>query len=330
MYEIDRSTYSKLKLPIGTGYDRRVKDQLPTKGIVHTTNGHRGTAFRNEAKFLRDSPAVGCWLLIGKTPSDGIAEICPAEYRPWHAGVTIPGWTNNTTLGIEVHHAIGELWTSFQFDALTWVLRDYTWPRYGITPLDWDTHRFVALPKGRKVDPSDWSDKEFYAWRQSLMSIMPASQTYVIGVAQTCTDDAIKRSLLRNKAPLGTVEIDRFIQFCKWLEVDAAFVLAVWAQEGGLPYGSANEQPITHNPLNLGDDENEPPYEYATFQLGLLEAVLYLKNVYGSNNIMTAEEIIRTDDLEPRFVLTTELAAPDDTEAYLGRVLEIMRYIKTH
>lgn len=183
MPTIDRR-YQKTIHPIGTGYDRRVKGVRPHRVIIHSTNGRRGSSLAKEAEYLRDSGAVGAHYLGGK--GGEVLELLDPELRAWHAGAAVPGWGNNDTLGIELHHAVGEAWTLDQREALTWLLKSQLMPAYGITPADIDMHRVIALPHGRKVDPSDWADAGFYAWRASLGDQRyvpqqpPALATYVV------------------------------------------------------------------------------------------------------------------------------------------------------
>lgn len=169
---IDRASYPKAQRPIGCGYDRRPKGFAPSSLLIHTTNGRAGSALAAEARFLCQSDAVGAHYLIGKQGQ--ILELLDPLLRAWHAGAALPAYLNSRSIGIEVHHAVGEAWTAAQHDALTWLCRDVLMPRYGIVASLIDTHRAVALPRGRKIDPSDWSDADFYAWRAAL-----AGQRYV-------------------------------------------------------------------------------------------------------------------------------------------------------
>ncbi len=165
-FTIDRVTYRKTIHPIGTGYDKRPKGLRPETLLIHTTNGKGGSSLEAEARYLRDSESVGAHYLVGK---DGeILELLDPELRAWHAGVALPAYINSKSIGVEVHHAIGEAWTPAQHDALTWLAQTQLMPEYDITAGEIETHRAVALPHGRKVDPSDWSDAAFYAWRASL------------------------------------------------------------------------------------------------------------------------------------------------------------------
>jgi hypothetical protein len=166
MPTIDRASYQKAKLPIGHGYDRRPNGLTPSSILIHSTNGNRGSSLAGEANYLRDSAAVGAHYLVGKRGE--IIELLDPALRAWHAGMALAAYLNSRSIGVEAHHALGEAWTPAQRDALTWLCRDELMPRYRIPTSRVDTHRAVALPKGRKVDPSDWADVEFYAWRDSL------------------------------------------------------------------------------------------------------------------------------------------------------------------
>lgn len=168
---LDR-TYRKLVWPVGVGYDRRPAGITPSSVIIHTTNGNRGSTFRAEAMFLRNSPAVSAHYLVGK---DGhVAELLPPAWRAWHAGVVLPGFSNSQSIGIECHHAVGEDWPEAQRQALTDLVRSLL-EEFCISLDQVETHRTVALPKGRKIDPSDWLDADFYAWRHRLLRFTVAT-----------------------------------------------------------------------------------------------------------------------------------------------------------
>lgn len=168
---IDRTSYQKALRPLGCGYDRRPNGQTPSSIIIHSTNGRAGSSLDGEARYLRDSDAVGAHYLVGK--GGEIIEILPPILRAWHAGSALAAYLNSRSIGVEAHHAIGEAWTPAQRAALRWLCRDELMPRYGIAASRVDTHRAVALPQGRKVDPSDWIDHDFYAWRATLGAPAP-------------------------------------------------------------------------------------------------------------------------------------------------------------
>lgn len=166
MLEINRTTYDKSRLTIGTGYDRRPTHRKPESIIVHTTNGKRGTLFESEARYIYKSPAIGAHYLVGKS-GQIIQFLEPGRYRAWHAGACFVEYNNARSIGIECHHAVGESWTVKQRSALTELVK-LLMAQFSIPTTRIETHRRVALPAGRKVDPSDWSDRDFYVWRETL------------------------------------------------------------------------------------------------------------------------------------------------------------------
>jgi hypothetical protein len=193
-FTIETKVYSKLRRlqqgmvvgqPVGKGYS--VRSKPPTHCIIHSTNGpRRPSSFRAEATFIRDSPAIGAEYCVGK--GGEIAEIVnPDTHYAWQSGTTIPGFSNPHSLGIEVQNSAvytkagvliwEEAWTASQWAALDWLMRDVLIPKYGILREHIETHRAVALPKGRKPDPSGCNDQTFYAWRTRLYAPVPPAPT---------------------------------------------------------------------------------------------------------------------------------------------------------
>jgi hypothetical protein len=77
-------------------------------------------------------------------------------------------YLNKYSIGIELHISVGERPTVQQLAALSALCRALM-TNYGIDLGRVDTHRAVALPKGRKTDPEGWDDLAFYAWRSTLL-----------------------------------------------------------------------------------------------------------------------------------------------------------------
>lgn len=160
------------KWPAGHGYGRQVaglwsggRAGLTSSIIVHSTNGVLGSTFAAECRFIRDSALVSCHDEISH---DGtIAVILPTDKQAWHAGAALPAFTNDHAHGIELHNTKGEQLTPVQIDSLTWRVKQLI-TQFSIPKDRIDTHRAVALPPGRKTDPSGWTDDAFYAWRDSL------------------------------------------------------------------------------------------------------------------------------------------------------------------
>lgn len=322
---IDRTTYAKPRvLPEGRGYSRRSRTIRAI--VIHTTNGNKGSTFAGEARYLQTSTQVSAEYLVGKNGE--IAELLdPVRYAAWHTGLAISGWENQDTIGIECHHAVGDTWPAAQMDALTALVR-YLMARYNIPVDRVQTHRYIARPVGRKVDPSDWSDAAFYAWRDTLEA--SAGPNAVIGVQQRATRDACWRSCLRNQARLIREEHDRCYTLAESLGIDMAFVLALIAYES--QYGNSELALITNNPGNIKaapgewratrEGRGSRWLAYESVQLGLLALILHLKNEYGwARHLHTVEAIADSYANEED---------GNDPALWARRVLENMAYIISH
>lgn len=175
--QIDSVSYRKDALhPPRWGYQAR-GGVAPSSIIIHTTSNIRKTAFETEATFIRDSPHISAHFLVGK---DGriVEFLSPSKWQAWHAGNTLPAYLNAKSIGIEHHVSVGETWTDAQHAACDQLVRQLM-ADYGIAPGLIETHRAVALPKGRKQDPAGWGDAAFYSWRATLAAPpLPLTKRY--------------------------------------------------------------------------------------------------------------------------------------------------------
>src|SRR5262245_8753717 len=178
-YTIDQTTYDKAdRFRPGHGYGHQTdagyqaqRPDPPTSIIIHTTNNRRpDTAFASEATFLYQSPDVSAHYLCGKVPAAGIVQFPDASIEAWHSGAARHAYLNPNSIGLENHVHVGEGWTAWQHEALTWLVQGLM-ARWGIPSSSIETHRAVALPIGRKADPEGWSNEDFYAWRSQLQPI---------------------------------------------------------------------------------------------------------------------------------------------------------------
>lgn len=156
--------------PPDYGYDAR--PAVPLTGIVvHSTEGQRGSAFVSECRYLRDSPAVSAHYLISHL---GVVQrlLDPGPWRAWHAGVS--AWQgqpacNDYMVGIELHHTAGDgPYPAPQRAALAALCRQLLADHPTIRKSGIVAHRWIALPPGRKADPTDWPDAAFMAWIAGL------------------------------------------------------------------------------------------------------------------------------------------------------------------
>lgn len=168
--------------PLQRGYG--VPRQRPPSSIViHTTNGAKGSSYEGERNFLYNTKDVSAHFLVGK---DGrITQFLRPEVIAYHAGAIFPEYRfygNPYSIGIENHYTPGEgEWPKEMRQALT-ELCQYLIKKYDIKLLE--AHRRIASPLGRKIDPSGYTDSEFYEWRRNLFSSpsVPISKKYVVTV----------------------------------------------------------------------------------------------------------------------------------------------------
>lgn len=130
-----------------------------------------GTKFENELQFLINSPNVSAHYLVSKQGVI-VQMLDPFRYTAWHAGnVSNVKYSNAHSVGVEVHYTPGEgVWTGEMWEAITHLARLYS-------ALEVVTHRGIAVPKGRKIDPSGISDAEFAYWKLNLNRVVGIYRT---------------------------------------------------------------------------------------------------------------------------------------------------------
>ncbi len=167
-YFVDSVTYRKdTHLPVNVGWSMRPGGIKPTSIIVHTTSAAQpNTSFDAEARYLYNSREVSAHYLNGKQGQ--VVQFLHPDLEAWHAGAALTAYQNNHSIGIENHVSVGEQWTATQHDSLTWLVKKLM-AQYAIAPTHIETHRAVALPHGRKSDPTGWDNLAFYIWRASLV-----------------------------------------------------------------------------------------------------------------------------------------------------------------
>jgi hypothetical protein len=131
--------------------------------------------------------------------------------------------------------------------------------------------------------------------------VPPLHDANVIGVRPSISVTAFQAVLRDHGQPLPPAETSRIYTLCQWLEVDPAFLLALWLVEGGDPFGSSELQQQTRMPINrkvykwpgrLSVTYNGEEWEkLPTWQLGLMQSVLILKT-HGDAGRTTVRQII--------------------------------------
>lgn len=135
--------------------------------IVHATHGNPGSLSKNEANFLQDSRLVSAHYLLGRKPGENY-KILPPDEEAWHAGRCQAMYLNPRSIGIEIHAAENEQILNFQKEALARLLKELC-GAYQIPAQFVQTHRAVAIPRGRKSDPATWPEAEWLAWRREIL-----------------------------------------------------------------------------------------------------------------------------------------------------------------
>lgn len=179
MILIDKK-YDKAQYKIGTGWDKRTVS--PKSIIIHTTNGKENSSFEQEALYISRSRIIGAHYLEDKKGQ--ILQILDPHLRAWHAGaVRDQRFNNNNSIGIEVHYTPGEgVWNPAMHHGLTWLVMKLVQEFNIQNPSLIETHRNVAIPKGRKIDPSGFDDEAFYQWRDSLFTFKDISFTRYMAI----------------------------------------------------------------------------------------------------------------------------------------------------
>lgn len=161
----DTTSYPKdAKFNPGHGYSAR--EERPSSIVLHSTNNKKATTFAGECDFLFRSPDVSAHFLVSKVGTI-VQFLDPARFVAWHAGAAKTPWLNAFSIGIELHISVGERPTTAQLDAAGVLCGDLM-RRFSIPPALLETHRAIALPKGRKSDPEGFDDAAFAAWRARL------------------------------------------------------------------------------------------------------------------------------------------------------------------
>jgi hypothetical protein len=145
------------------------------------------------------------------------------------------------------------------------------------------------------------------------MAIIVTTDVPVIGVPPSITADQFKRYLYKYGAPVIAGELDRIYTLAAWLEIDPAFLAAVWKQEafvddptdtkpGVAVIGGSSLQRHTRCPLNIVESQDSTRSKiyyngrywraFSTWQLGLMDSLLYLKETHGAMGRLTVREVI--------------------------------------
>ena len=128
------------------------RTRLPEAIILHHTGGHEAGDL---ATLCSPAAAVSADFYI--TKSGKLYKLNPdlTRLRCWHAGVAeLDGHTdvNNRSIGIEMEHVPGDVWTAAQVDMCGWLCA-WLVEEGKVSSHHIYSHASVARPVGRKTDP---------------------------------------------------------------------------------------------------------------------------------------------------------------------------------
>jgi hypothetical protein len=186
-------------------------------------------------------------------------------------------------------------------------------------------HKDIALPEYATTCPGNYWD----SWKHYVIP-KDMTQTYVIGVKPSCTLAQFRAFLVRRNAPITVEVIERIYTLAQWLDIDPAFLAALWYAEQGSSNHALGDTAVgraTRNPLNIKAYGRWPHVsvggvmwnQYESWQLGLMHGIMHLKQIYGASGLLTVEQII------PVFAPVSDGNKP---QAYINRLLATMHAIK--
>lgn len=211
------------------------------------------------------------------------------------------------------------------FDALVFVARSmsFFYPEAEIVG-----HREIATPQSPTICPGS----QWFSWKDELIAAVRAIRptTPVIGVTPSCTRVQFLQFLSNQRSPLSPIEADRVFTYASWLEIDPAFIAAMWHKEqwSNEGLGQTEVGKLTRNPLNVKSYGRWPSANvkgaswnvYESWQIGMFANILHLKQFYGAEGLLTLETIV------PVFAPASDGNSPT---AYITKVLRTMKEIRS-
>lgn len=182
LVNVDRYNYDKTRFnEPGLGYALRGDLPLPTKILLHTTNNPAVyTSFHGAASFIATSRKIAADYLVGQHRGQLVRFLDPAKHISWGAGTTISTWDNPHVINIELHidtpkGSTVKDWMRQRTPEMMEQLNGLILELCQVHPIGdlrthVRTHRAVAVPVGRKVDPSGWSNVDIATWRALLQA----------------------------------------------------------------------------------------------------------------------------------------------------------------
>jgi N-acetyl-anhydromuramyl-L-alanine amidase AmpD len=211
---------------------------------------------------------------------------------------------NRYTLSIEHDGYTGEAlpaaMQATQTRLLKWLCEQLGWAR--LVP----GQNLIGHGEINPVDKSFCPGKAFdFAAIAAAVSPTTAHKTRVIGTGPSITLGQFRAWLKRRKAPIVDVVIERIYQLCGWLDIDPAFLAAIWSHETSQTPGVIGSSDLFGKSNNAGAivayGDRWPSVahngrrfnKYESAQLGLMHLVMHLKQIYGAVGLLDLEDIMQ-------------------------------------
>lgn len=295
--------------------------------VIHATAGTNSLGW-----LLKNPQQVSAHYLIRK---DGwIYQLVALDRAAHHCGyskITVDGKTydkttspnpNQISVGIELENLNNgkDPYPAVQIAALRELL-DYLRSRYP---------RAVLLFH-RDIDTQGKTDPRGLDWPDIFPAEPETKQTRVIGAGPSITLAQFSTWLKRRKAPIVDVVIERVYQLCVWLDIDPAFVAAIWAHETSQTPGVIGSSDLFKKSNNAGAIKaygrwpsvahNDALFnKYESAQLGLMALIFHLKQFYGAEGYYDVETIV------PRYAPSSDGNKP---ASYIAAVLRDMKEMQS-
>lgn len=155
----------------------------------------------------------------------------------------------------------------------------------------------------RDIDTQGKTDPRGLDWPDIFPPDPEPQSTRVIGTGPSITLIQFVAWLQRRKAPIIDVVMERVYTLCVWLDIDPAFVAAIWAHETSQTSGVIGSSDLFRKSNNAGairaygrwptvSHNGSLWNKYESAQLGLMHLVMHLKQVYGAVGLLDVETII--------------------------------------
>lgn len=253
---------------------------------------------------------------------------------------------NSHYLGFEVVGDYDQHYWSAQteYNVLHAIAAVFTRRKLVATSITLRGHRDCASPKtcpGTAVSMDVVRQKVRAGMATVPLPVPPAAgDRQIIGVPQSATADQFVKYLVKYGVRMLDVEMRFVYGVCQRFEVDAAAVAGMWKQESFADdpttpeqvavIGGTELQRQSRNPLNITEpatsSRDKVQYngrwwrKWESFQLGLVDSVLHLKEQYGAHGLLSLQQII------PVFAPASDGNNP---QVYIANVIKRMDEMKT-